>query len=120
MKNAMKYLVKMYITGGANFFIDIAELKKKNINHRKIYEITEKYLKDVDGINSVIIKEDVLKSEKNDDLTIRLKNMIHPMMSPLRYHRWLLRYLYRSPLVHLMDHHMTMTLMFLLSLHDLK
>ena len=87
----------VYHREGANFFIDIAELKKKNINHREIYEITEKYLKDVDGINSVIIKEDVLKSEENDDLTIRLKNMIHPIMSPEISPLVAPGYLYRSP-----------------------
>ena len=59
--------------------------------------MVKKYLTNVEGIDDVIIKENVLDSEETDKLTLRLKNMIHPENSPEIFPLVTPGYVYMNP-----------------------
>ena len=92
-----RYGKKMYHREGAEFFIDMDKLKEEDVEPREIYDIVSKYLKNVDGIDGVVIKEDILSRSNSDNLTKRLKNMIHPKLSPEISPIITPGYLYRNP-----------------------
>ena len=73
---------KLYHREGANYFLDHERLKKANLRPDHIYEIVKKYLTNVDGVDRVAIKDDILKSKDKDKTTLRLKNMIHIEKTP--------------------------------------
>jgi len=87
----------LYSRNGVNFFINNKNLKKSNVKFSDIFEIIEKYLMRVEGIEKVLLKDSILKSNKEDKITVRLKNMLHNHKSadifPLLAHG----YLYKSP-----------------------
>jgi len=71
-----------YHRSGGNYFLDLDKLKSANIQPRKLFEIANKYLSKVNGIDRMIFKQDILESSDTDQLTQRLKNMIHSENSP--------------------------------------
>ena len=52
-------------------------MKKENVKPEYIYEIVGQYLKNVEGINEIVIKDSILKSVNEDKITVRIKNMIN-------------------------------------------
>ena len=88
---------KLYHRDGGNFFLDKERIKKANISTDSIYKVVKKYLTNVEGIDDVIIKENVLDSEETDKLTLRLKNMIHAENSPEIFPLVTPGYIYMSP-----------------------
>ena len=88
---------KLYHREGGNFYLNHERLKKANLEPKHIYEIVEKYLTSVDGIEKVIIKDDVLNSTQQDKITVRIQKMIHPEKSPEFFPLVTAGYLYRNP-----------------------
>ena len=88
---------KFYHRDGANFFLDKKKMKKENVKPEFIYEIVGKYLKNVEGINEIVIKDSILKSVNEDKITARVKNMINIQKTPEIFPIVTHGYLYRSP-----------------------
>ena len=88
---------KLYHREGGNFYLNHERLKKANLKPERIYEIVEKYLTNVDGVEKVIIKDDVLNSTQQDKMTLRIKKMIHPEKSPEIFPLVTPGFLYRNP-----------------------
>ena len=88
---------KLYHRSGGNFFLDMDRIKKANIEVDQIYNIVERYLTDVEGIDGVAIKDKILKSSKEDKLTQRIKNMINEEKTPEIFPIVTPGYLYRGP-----------------------
>ena len=88
---------KLYHRDGGNFFLDMDRIKKANVSPQKIYDIIEGYLTKVDGIEKMIIKEEIINTKDADSVTRRLKNMIHPVKTPDVFPLVSYGYLYRGP-----------------------
>ena len=88
---------KLYHREGGNFYLNIGRIKKANIKLDQIYDIVEKYLPEVEGIDGVAIKERIISSSKNDKLTRRMKNMINEELTPEIFPIVSSGYLYRGP-----------------------
>ena len=67
------------------------------IKPENIYQIVDKYLTSVVGIEKVVMKDSILAIEDDDKITRRLKNMIDPHMTPEIFPIVTPGYLYRSP-----------------------
>ena len=72
-----KFGEKLYHREGGNFYLDRDRLKKANIELDQIYNIVEKYLSNVEGIDGVAIKDKIMASFEEDKITQRIKNMIN-------------------------------------------
>ena len=76
-------------------------IKKKiiesNIQTEKIYKIISKYLTKVEGIERMVIKEDILGGKDTTTINNRLRNMIHPDLTPEIFPIISPNYLYRGP-----------------------
>ena len=92
-----RFGASLYHRSGANFFIDSNRMKKINISNEQVFDIIEKYLTNVEGIEGVVIKERVLESNKVDKITNRLKNMINLDYTPDIYPLVTPGYIYRGP-----------------------
>lgn len=88
---------KLYHRNGSNFYLDSIKMKKEEVLTSDIFNIVEKYLLNVKGISRVINKESLLKSDKSDKITKRLKNMTHFSKSPEIFSILEKGYLYKSP-----------------------
>ena len=64
------------------FYINHEKLELENIDKRDIYDIVEKYLTKVVGIEKIIINEDIMNATVQNEMTIKFRNMIHPERSP--------------------------------------
>ena len=60
-------------------------------------KIIKKYLMMVDGVKNVITKKEILSSNENDHISLRLKNMIHVKKSADVFVLLEPGYLYRNP-----------------------
>ena len=92
-----KFGKKVYSRNGVNFFVDKEKLKTIDVEFSDVFKIIEKYLTRVDGIDMVLSKDSILKSNKEDKITMRLKNMLHPYKSADIFPLLTPRYLYKSP-----------------------
>ena len=72
----------LYFRHGTNYYFYHDKLELSNISIDEPIKIIKKYLSMVDGIDSVIAKDEIIKSNFQDPITIRLKNMIHENNSP--------------------------------------
>ena len=87
----------LYVRSGGNYFLNLEKMKKANINPKKIYNVVDKYLPKVEGIERIIYKEDILKSTASDKITTRLKHMIHSHKTPEIFPIVTPGYLYKNP-----------------------
>ena len=92
-----RFSKKVYYRDDANFFLEMNTIKKLGVDPQIIYDMVAKYLTEVEGIDRVIIKEQILNSSDNDRITKRLKNMIHNHKSPEIFPIVNSGYLYRGP-----------------------
>ena len=73
----------LYHRDESNFYLNYKSLKDKNVDTVELFKIVEKYLLRVEGVREVIKKDNILKSEYNNDkIKTRIKNMIHHDYSP--------------------------------------
>ena len=72
-------------------------MKKANVKPRNIFEIVEKYLPKVEGIESVVFKEDIINSKSEDKIVKRLQNMVHPIYTPEIFPIVTHGYIYKNP-----------------------
>ncbi len=86
-----------YYREGGNFFIDHDKIKKAGLKPDVIYKIIKEYLTAVEGVDRMVIKQDILNNNENDKITQRLKNMIHPHKTPEIFPIVSPGYLYRGP-----------------------
>ncbi len=91
------YGLELYHRDGGNYFLDFERIKQAKIRPQQIYSIINKYLTKVEGIESMIIKQDILDSKNTDDFVQRLKNMINLENSPDIFPILSYAYLYRGP-----------------------
>ena len=77
-----KFGKKFYHREGGNFFLNRAEIKESNIQPEKIYEIISKYMTKVEGIERMVIKENILSGKDTTKINQRLMNMIHSDLTP--------------------------------------
>ncbi len=89
---------KLYHRDGANFFLDWDMMKKKDINSNNIYNIIDKYLTKVEGIDRIVLKDNILGSEDTSIFVRRLKHMIHEEKSPEIFPIVSKGYIYRESL----------------------
>jgi len=87
----------LYYRTGGNFFLDLERLKKADIDPRSIFQIVNKYLPRVNGIDHMVFKQDILESKETDTLTLRIKHMIHPHKTPEIFPIVTHGYLYKNP-----------------------
>ena len=92
-----KFGEKLYHREGGNFYLNKDRLKKANIELDQIYNIVEKYLSDVEGIDGVAIKDKIMASSEKDKMTQRIKNMINKEHTPEIFPIVSPGYLYRGP-----------------------
>ena len=92
-----KFGKNLYVRNGVNFYIDHEKLRKGSVKFSDLFEIIDKYLTRVEGIEKVLSKTSILNSDNKDNISIRLKNMLHENNSadifPLVTHG----YIYKSP-----------------------
>ena len=88
---------RLYHREGGNFFLDMGKIKKENIDSKQIYDMIDKYLTRVEGIDGIAIKEKILNGNDTTKLFLRLKNMIHPEKTPEVFPIVTHGYLYRGP-----------------------
>ena len=88
---------KLYYRDGANFFLNKKKLKKEDIEPDAIYNIVRQYLKNVEGIEDIVIKDSILQNDSKDKIALRLKNMINIEQTPEIFPIVTPGYLYRSP-----------------------
>jgi predicted AlkP superfamily phosphohydrolase/phosphomutase len=60
-----------------NYYLFHDKLKKKNIEASDLENIIKKYLGMVEGVKAVLSKTEIINSKKTDNVSLRLKNMIH-------------------------------------------
>ncbi len=87
----------LYFRDWLNYYFDLELLKQENIKPSDLTKIIKKYLLRVNGIENVYTKDEVLKSSNNDQIMNRIKNMIHPELSPDVFGLLSPGYLFRSP-----------------------
>ena len=88
----------LYHRDESNFYLNYKSLKDKNVDTVELFKIVEKYLLRVEGVEKVIKKDNILKSEYNNDkIKTRIKNMIHHDYSPDFFPNFKKGYLFRSP-----------------------
>jgi len=87
----------LYVRSRGNYFLNLEKLKKEDIDSREIYNVIDKYLPKVEGIERIIYREDILKSTESDKITTRLKHMIHPHKTPEIFPIVTPGYLYKNP-----------------------
>ena len=87
----------LYFRDWSNFYLFHDKLKKKEYLAEDLVKIIKKYLTMVEGVSKVITKDEILNSTENDHLSIRLKNMIHPIKSADVFVLLEPGYLYRNP-----------------------
>jgi len=87
----------LYYRHSTNYYFYHDKLKKKDILASELEKIIKKYLKMVDGVKSVISKKEILNSKETDQVTLRLKNMIHIEQSADMFVVLEPGYLYKSP-----------------------
>ena len=87
----------LYVRSGGNYFLNLEILKKANISPKKIYNVVNKYLTKVEGIEKTIYKDDIISSTDRDKITVRLKNMIHPHKTPEIFPISTSGYIYKNP-----------------------
>jgi len=85
----------LYHRDGGNFYLDMDKIKKTNTKPDTIYNIIEKYLTKVEGIDRMINKQKILESKDTVGLVQRFKNMIDPEMTPEIFPLVSRGYLYR-------------------------
>jgi len=90
------YGKNLFFRHGVKYYFNHERLRKNNISIDDPIKIIKKYLPKVEGISSVFTKDEIIKSEKTDAITIRLKNMIHPDKSADVFVIAAEGYLYRS------------------------
>ena len=93
-----KFGKKLYHRERGNFFLDKKKIIESNIQEEKIYKIISKYLTKVEGIEKIVIKEDILGGKDTTKINNRLRNMIHPDLTPEIFPIVSPNYLYRGPL----------------------
>ena len=93
-----KFGKKLYRRDGGNFFLNKQKIKDSNVQPKNIYKIISKYLTKVEGIERMVIKEDILDGEDTTTIGNRLANMIHPDLTPEIFPVISPNYLYRGPL----------------------
>ena len=76
-----KYDDGLYVRDWTNYYFNHEKIKEKNIAIDGPINIIKKYLSMVQGIKSVLSKTEIMNSEKNDPVSIRLRNMIHEQKS---------------------------------------
>ena len=87
----------LYYRDWSNFYLFHDKLKKKEYLAEDLVKIIKKYLTMVEGVSKVITKEEILSSTEDDQVSIRLKNMIHPNKSADVFVILKPGYLYRNP-----------------------
>jgi hypothetical protein len=86
----------LYHRDGGNFYLDMDKIKNANTIPDTIYNIIDKYLTKVEGIDQMIIKQKILESDDTIDLVQRFKNMMDPEMTPEIFPLVSRGFLYRS------------------------
>ena len=76
-----KYDDGLYVRDWTNYYFNHEKIKEKNIEIDGPINIIKKYLSMVQGIKSVLSKTEIMNSENNDPVSIRLRNMIHEQKS---------------------------------------
>ena len=92
-----KYGKNLYYRNRDRFFIDHNVLKKSNAEFSDIYEIVEKYLLRVEGIEKIVSKNFILENSATDKISKRLKNMLHPHKSADIFAIESPNYIYKTP-----------------------
>ena len=87
----------LYFRDWSNFYFFHDKLKKKEYLAKDLEKIIKKYLTMVEGVSKVITKNEILNSTEDDQVSIRLKNMIHPDKSADVFVLLKPGYLYRNP-----------------------
>ena len=87
----------LYFRDWLNYYFDIELLKQENIKPAELTKIIKKYLLRVDGIENIYSKDEILILSDNDKIMNRIKNMIHPQLSPDVFGILSPGYLYRYP-----------------------
>ena len=91
------YDTGLYFRDWLNYYFDMNLLKDENIEPNDLTKIIKKYLLRVDGIEKIYTKDEVLNSSGDDKVINRIKNMIHPQLSPDAFGVLSPGYLFRSP-----------------------
>ena len=92
-----KYGDNLYVRSGGNYFLNLEKLKKMDINPRAIYDVVQKLLPKVEGIERMVYKEDIIASLETDKITLRLKHMIHAYKTPEIFPINTPGYIYKNP-----------------------
>ena len=92
-----KFGKSLYFRNRDRFFINHKLLKKSNAEFSDIYEIIEKYLLRVEGIEKIISKNSILENSEIDKISKRLKNMLHPQKSADIFAIESPNYIYKTP-----------------------
>ena len=80
-----------------NYYLFHEKLKKKKIEASDLENIIKKYLEMVDGVKAVHSKTEIISSKKTDNVSLRLKNMLHVEQSADVFVILEPGYLYRNP-----------------------
>ena len=80
-----------------NYYLFHDKLKKKKIEASDLENIIKKYLEMVDGVKAVLSKTEIISSKKTDNVSLRLKNMLHVEQSADVFVILEPGYLYRNP-----------------------
>ena len=91
------YGENLFYRHGVRYYFNHERLRKNNISIEGPINVIKKYLPLVEGISLVITKNEIMKSEKTDAITLRLKNMLHPEKSADVFAIAKPGYLYRTP-----------------------
>ena len=91
------YGEKLYHREGANYYLDMKRIKKASLKPENIYQIVDKYLTNVVGIEKVVMKDSILATNDDDKIVRRLKNMINVYETPEIFPIVKPGYLYRGP-----------------------
>jgi predicted AlkP superfamily pyrophosphatase or phosphodiesterase len=80
-----------------NYYFFHDKLKKNNIEASDLENIIKKYLGMVEGVKAVLSKTEIINSKKTDNVSLRLKNMVHVEKSADIFVIIEPGYLYRNP-----------------------
>ncbi|MBJ12882.1 MAG: hypothetical protein CMG62_07395 [Candidatus Marinimicrobia bacterium] len=72
----------LYFRDQLDYYFDLELLKEENINPTVLKKIIKKYLLRVKGIENVFSKSEILSSSYDDQIMVRMRNSIHPDLSP--------------------------------------
>ncbi|MFQ6605134.1 MAG: alkaline phosphatase family protein [Fidelibacterota bacterium] len=85
------------VSYGLGFYFDADMMEKENIDQDWISTVIREELVQVDGIEYVLNREDILNSTEKDTLLTRMKHFTHPVKSP---DLWIVQekhWVYRNP-----------------------